>query len=183
MSILCDSIYSVFLFLLLLFALYPRLFKKHVCHSEDNINIYMYDEGEVLKEFDQFIVITYYSRSMDDVAPFDYLSFASSIIICLTFAVVYVLGLYILSPSSHRYQRNHSNVISRRLIAVFIVCSLIYLFLKHTCNPNIKYKYMVRFSNKYFINMEIIFLSNFININVIFWTDYTMDRFIRLEIL
>jgi hypothetical protein len=74
---------------------------------------------------------------MDDVSPFDYLSFISSIIICLTFSIVYVLGLYILSPSTRRYERNHSHVISRRFIAVLIVCSLIYLFLKHICNPNI----------------------------------------------
>jgi hypothetical protein len=74
---------------------------------------------------------------MDDVSPFDYLSFISTIIICLTFSIAYVLGLYLLSPSSHRYQRNHSNVISRRFYSVFIVCSLIYLFLKHTCNTNI----------------------------------------------
>jgi hypothetical protein len=74
---------------------------------------------------------------MDDVSPFDYLSFISTIIICLTFSIVYVIGLYLLSPSSRRYERNHPNVISRRFLAVFIVCSLIYLFLKHTCNPNI----------------------------------------------
>ena len=74
---------------------------------------------------------------MDDVSPFDYLSFISSIIICLTFSIVYVLGLYILSPSTRRYERNHSHVITWRFVAVFIVCSLIYLFLKHTCNPNI----------------------------------------------
>ncbi|CAF0724828.1 unnamed protein product [Rotaria sp. Silwood1] len=74
---------------------------------------------------------------MDDVSPFDYLSFISTIIICITFSIAYVLGLYILSPSSRRYERNHPHVIRRRFFAVFIVCSLIYLFLKHTCNPNI----------------------------------------------
>ncbi|CAF0965255.1 unnamed protein product [Adineta steineri] len=74
---------------------------------------------------------------MEGVSPFDYLSFISTISICLTFSIVYVLGLYILSPSSRRYERNHPNVIRRRFISVFIVCSLIYLFLKHTCNPNI----------------------------------------------
>ncbi|CAF1296802.1 unnamed protein product [Rotaria magnacalcarata] len=74
---------------------------------------------------------------MDDVSPFDYLSFISTIIICLTFSVVYVLGLYVLSPSLHRYQRNHPNVICRRFVAVLIVCSLVYLFLKHTSNSNI----------------------------------------------
>ena len=74
---------------------------------------------------------------MDEVAPFDYLSFISSISICLTFSIVYVLGLYLLSPSTQRYERNHANVIRRRFLAVIIVCSLIYLFLQHTCHPTV----------------------------------------------
>jgi succinate dehydrogenase hydrophobic anchor subunit len=74
---------------------------------------------------------------MDDISPFDHLSVFSSVSICLTFSVAYVLALYVLSPSKQRYERNHSNVICRRLLAVFIICSLIYLFLIHTCNPNI----------------------------------------------
>ena len=73
---------------------------------------------------------------MDDVSPLGYLSFTSTIIICLTFSIVYVLGLYILSPSSHRYERNRSNVICRRILAVFIVCLLIYFSLKYMSNPN-----------------------------------------------
>ena len=72
----------------------------------------------------------------EEISPFDYLSFFSSIVICLTFSIVYVLGLYLLSPSSHRYQRNHSNVICRRFFAVTIVCSLIYLFLNYQCHSN-----------------------------------------------
>lgn len=72
---------------------------------------------------------------MDDISPFGYLSFISTIVICLTFSIVYVSGLYILSPSSRRYERNHPHVICRRFFAVFIVCSLVYLFLKFTCNP------------------------------------------------
>lgn len=74
---------------------------------------------------------------MDDVSPFDYLSFIPTIVICLAFSIVYVVGLYILSPSSRRYERNHPNVISRRFFAVFLVCSFIYLFLKNKCNQSI----------------------------------------------
>lgn len=74
---------------------------------------------------------------MDEISPFDYLSRFSSISICLTFSIVYVLGLYIFSPSTHRYERNHSHVIRRRFLAVGIVCSLIYLFLKYKSNSNL----------------------------------------------
>jgi hypothetical protein len=74
---------------------------------------------------------------MDDAAPFDYLTWTSSISICLAFSIVYVLGLYILSPSTQRYERNHPNVIRRRFLAVILVCSIIYLYLKHTCNPRV----------------------------------------------
>ena len=72
------------------------------------------------------------SRSMDEPFPFDYLSYSSTIIISLTFSIVYVLGLYLLSPSSRRYERNHPHVIFRRFCAVFLVCALIYLFLRST---------------------------------------------------
>ena len=74
---------------------------------------------------------------MDDASPFDYLSLYSCVSICLTFSIAYILALYLLSPSTHRYERNHSKVIYRRCLAVTIVCSLIYLFLKHSCNPNV----------------------------------------------
>ncbi|CAF0857512.1 unnamed protein product [Adineta ricciae] len=82
---------------------------------------------------------------MDNALPFDYLSSFSTITICLTFSIAYVLGLYILSPSSRRYERNHSHVICRRFLAVFVVCLLIYLFLKHTCNPNININFWLGF--------------------------------------
>lgn len=94
---------------------------------------------------------------MDDVSPFDYLSFISSVIICLTFSIVYVLGLYILSPSSRRYERNHSNVISRRFLAVTIVCLLIYLFLKHLCNSNININTWLGFRTNIFSIWKLIF--------------------------
>ena len=72
---------------------------------------------------------------MDDLAPFSYLSSVSSIFICFIFSLIYVFGLYLLSPPSHRYDRNHPNVIRRRFLAVLIVCSSIYLLLKRSCNP------------------------------------------------
>jgi hypothetical protein len=94
---------------------------------------------------------------MDGVLPFDYLSFFSTIIICLTFSIVYVVGLYLLSPSSRRYERNHPNVISRRFFAVFIVCSLIYLFLKQICNPNININTWLGFRTDIFSIWKLIF--------------------------
>lgn len=73
---------------------------------------------------------------MDEPFPFDYLSYLSRIIICLIFSIVYVLGLYLLSPSSRRYERNHPHVIFRRFCAVFLVCGLIYLFLRTIAQSN-----------------------------------------------
>jgi len=57
-----------------------------------------------------------------------------SVSICFIFAIIYVLGLYVLSPSTYRYDRNHPHVIRRRIFSVFIVCSLIYIFLYKTSN-------------------------------------------------
>jgi hypothetical protein len=94
---------------------------------------------------------------MDDVSPFDYLSSSSTIIVCLTFSIIYVLGLYLLSPSSRRFERNHPHVITRRFLAVFIVCSLIYLYLKHTSNPNININTWLGFRTNIFSIWKLIF--------------------------
>ena len=74
---------------------------------------------------------------MDEPAPFDHLSWLASVSMCFTFSIVYVLALYLLSPSNQRYERNHPTVIRRRFLAVAIVCSLTYLFLKLTSNPRV----------------------------------------------
>jgi hypothetical protein len=113
---------------------------------------------------------------MDDVSPFDYLSFISTIIICLTFSIVYVIGLYLLSPSSRRYERNHPNVISRRFFAVFIVCSLIYLFLIHICNPNININTWLGFRTNILSIWKLIFYPIILTLMlylgpIIQWTD------------
>lgn len=73
----------------------------------------------------------------NDVAPFDYLSLVSSGIICVLFSIGYILILYIFSPSNQRFNRNQSNVILRRFVAISILCLLIYLFLKNHSNTNI----------------------------------------------
>lgn len=68
---------------------------------------------------------------MDNVSlqsPFGHLSLSICTLICFVFSTVYVLALYLLSPSNHRYDRNHPTVILSRFLAVFIVCSSIYLF-------------------------------------------------------
>lgn len=73
---------------------------------------------------------------MDEPAPFDHISSISSISTCFTFSVAYVLALYLLSPSNQRYERNHPKVIRRRFLAVAIVCSLTYLFLRNVSNTH-----------------------------------------------
>jgi hypothetical protein len=105
---------------------------------------------------------------MDDVSPFDYLSFISAIIICFTFSIVYVLGLYLLSPSSRRYERNHPHVITRRFCAVFIVCSLIYLFLLHTSNPNINVNPWLGFRMNISSTWKLIFYPIFLTLMLYF---------------
>lgn len=105
---------------------------------------------------------------MDDASPFDYLSFISTIIICLTFSVIYVLGLYLLSPSSRRYERNHPNVIRRRFCAVFIVCLLIYLFLLRKCNPNVNINTWLGFRNNIFSIWKLIFYPIFLTLMLYF---------------
>lgn len=98
----------------------------------------MIADGEVHQQvLGRLIIDIFSSRSMDLPSPFDYLSFPSTIIICLTFSITYVLGLYLLSPSARRYERNHPHVILRRFCAVCLVCLLIYLFLRATCQTNV----------------------------------------------
>ena len=73
---------------------------------------------------------------MDHVPPFDHLSLTISLVICFIFSIIYILALYLLSPSTQRYDRNLSPVIYRRFIAVFIVCSIVYVFLILTSQSN-----------------------------------------------
>ena len=105
---------------------------------------------------------------MDEESPFDYLSFLSTIIICLTFSIAYVLGLYLLSPSSRRYERNHPNVIKRRFCAVFLVCSLIYLFLRQTCNPHVNINIWLGFRRSIYSIWKLIFYPIFLTLMLYF---------------
>ena len=82
---------------------------------------------------------------MDDVAPFDYLSLLSSGIICVLFSIGYVLILYIFSPSNQRFNRNQSNVILRRFLAVVFLCFVIYIVLKNLSNANVNIHHWLGF--------------------------------------